>query len=255
MTEHTFVRNGKRGGIYERKLILDPIANWLNVLADQHFLLWDKDFPIIECGILRYRVFRDNPVCVTCGLAGSYLALERSAAYDKASRTFRVCDDQLWHFNLYGRREDGAEVMFTQDHILPRKHGGLDEIENLQTMCSPCNNRKGHKLEPEAPRVLNKAEFPGSRLPPRTKYVGRGTIHGNAYRIGIDGTRDEVIERHIAERSRDEAYLELVRRELAGYNLMCHCAPKRCHADWLLRVANAPENSWRESVDRRCEAA
>jgi 5-methylcytosine-specific restriction endonuclease McrA len=31
----------------------------------------------------------------------------------------------------------------TQDHIMPRVHGGEDKIENLQTMCRECNQRKG----------------------------------------------------------------------------------------------------------------
>ncbi|UTC29673.1 HNH endonuclease [Bajunvirus bajun] len=147
-SNHTFVRNGKRGGIYERAQVYagDEFATVLNELADKPSFVAAWDFPLIEAGIFRYRIFRDNPACVSCGLKGTYLALERSAAFDKASRQFRVCDEQLWHMNLYGTREDGAEVMFTQDHIIPRARGGSEDITNLQTMCSPCNNRKGHKM-------------------------------------------------------------------------------------------------------------
>lgn len=88
-----------------------------------------------------------------------------------------------------------------------------------------------------APVVLNRRDFPGG-LPPNSVYCGRGTFTGNPYRIGVDGSRDEVIDRFIAERSQDEAFLAQVRRKLRGRNLVCHCAPERCHCDWLLLVAN-----------------
>ena len=35
----------------------------------------------------------------------------------------------------------------TKDHILPRSKGGIDDISNYQTMCKPCNEVKGNKLE------------------------------------------------------------------------------------------------------------
>lgn len=48
------------------------------------------------------------------------------------------------HFNLYavqGRRL----VLMTKDHIVPRSKGGTDDLTNLQTLCTNCNNRKGDK--------------------------------------------------------------------------------------------------------------
>lgn len=88
------------------------------------------------------------------------------------------------------------------------------------------------------PEVLNRRDFPG-RLPPRTKYCGRGTPFGNRFRIGPDGDRDVVIDAYITEKSQDEEFLARVRRELRGWNLMCHCAPQRCHCDWLREIANS----------------
>ena len=40
----------------------------------------------------------------------------------------------------------GTSDHLTLDHRIPRSRGGTNELENLQTMCFPCNNRKGNKL-------------------------------------------------------------------------------------------------------------
>lgn len=40
----------------------------------------------------------------------------------------------------------GADDKLSLDHIHPRSKGGKDTFENLQTMCIPCNSRKGAKV-------------------------------------------------------------------------------------------------------------
>lgn len=37
----------------------------------------------------------------------------------------------------------GSADDLTLDHIWPRSLGGTDEVSNLQTLCRPCNSRKG----------------------------------------------------------------------------------------------------------------
>jgi len=37
------------------------------------------------------------------------------------------------------------EDELTLDHIVPRTRGGRNTRENLQTMCNPCNQKKGKK--------------------------------------------------------------------------------------------------------------
>ncbi len=66
-------------------------------------------------------------------------------------------------------------------------------------------------------------------------YVGRGSPWGNPFRIGVDGDRDQVIDRY--ER---EVLPTLDVTPLRGKHLVCHCAPLRCHADSLLSRANRP---------------
>lgn len=40
----------------------------------------------------------------------------------------------------------GSDVYLTIDHIIPLARGGTDDIENLQTLCRPCNAAKGVRV-------------------------------------------------------------------------------------------------------------
>jgi hypothetical protein len=66
--------------------------------------------------------------------------------------------------------------------------------------------------------------------PPTAVYVGRGSPWGNPYRIGIDGTRDECID--LFEKN---ILPTLDIAALRGKNLLCHCVPKRCHAQSITK--------------------
>lgn len=82
------------------------------------------------------------------------------------------------------------------------------------------------------PTVLNKHRC--SVLPPNAVYCGRGSPYGNPFVIGRDGDRDEVCDKF--ER---EILPTLDVTPLRGKNLLCFCAPKRCHCDAILVKANA----------------
>lgn len=84
------------------------------------------------------------------------------------------------------------------------------------------------------PRVWNSNTEPN--YPVDAVYVGRGSPWGNPFKIGRDGTRDEVCDRF-----EFEVLSGLDVSELTGKDLVCFCAPKRCHADSLLRKANGAE--------------
>lgn len=100
-------------------------------------------------GSKRYLNFKRNGlVCVECGLEGTYFALEKHK-YQKTPK---------YHFNLYGKDENGEEVMLTKDHIMPKAKGGTDELDNFQPMCAKCNTRKGDNwLSPE--QSIHKAKL------------------------------------------------------------------------------------------------
>jgi len=84
----------------------------------------------------RYSVFKKSITCCVCGLKGSFLAVERNHV-----------DTETYHINMYGINEDGEEILFTKDHIIPKSKGGKNRLDNYQTMCVKCNLEKGNKLE------------------------------------------------------------------------------------------------------------
>lgn len=71
---------------------------------------------------------------------------------------------------------------------------------------------------------------------PYDVYIGRPSKWGNPWKIGVDGTREDVIrlyERYILDS-------ELIHdiSDLRGKILGCYCHPKPCHGDVLVRLAN-----------------
>lgn len=69
-------------------------------------------------------------------------------------------------------------------------------------------------------------------------YIGRGSPFGNPFVIGKDGDRDEVCDKYESMLLQNTELLNLVKTQLRGKDLVCFCAPKRCHGDTLLRIAN-----------------
>lgn len=64
-------------------------------------------------------------------------------------------------------------------------------------------------------------------------YIGRPTIYGNPFRLGVDGDRTEVIAQFKTWfYAPEQAGLrEVVRQTLTGKTLGCWCAPQPCHGD------------------------
>ena len=77
-------------------------------------------------------------------------------------------------------------------------------------------------------------------------YVGRGTPYGNPFVMTHEGGQ-EIGSREWACAEFAKYAKDRVQREpnwlkpLVGKDLTCWCAPKQCHADTLLRLANRDE--------------
>lgn len=81
----------------------------------------------------RLKLFFNSHKCVTCGIEGSFIAMER------------VNNSEGYHFNMYSINNSNEEVLMTKDHIIPKSKGGNDCMNNYQTMCIVCNNEKENK--------------------------------------------------------------------------------------------------------------
>ena len=84
-------------------------------------------------------------------------------------------------------------------------------------------------------KVLNARQV-GKQSTQSRIYVGRPSKWGNPFVIGRDGTRDAVIAKYRAWIMRQPALIAAL-HELHGKDLVCWCAPERCHADVLLDLA------------------
>ena len=67
-------------------------------------------------------------------------------------------------------------------------------------------------------------------------YIGRGSKWGNPYKIGKDGTREEVI-RLYEQYIRNSNLIDEI-EELDGLTLGCYCKPRACHGDVLVKILN-----------------
>lgn len=85
----------------------------------------------VKLSSTRLIVFKKNKTCACCGIEGSIFLLERSTKFENP------------HFNLYAKIGDEL-ILMTKDHIVPSSQGGKDSLDNLQTMCSKCNQLKGN---------------------------------------------------------------------------------------------------------------
>jgi hypothetical protein len=79
--------------------------------------------------------------------------------------------------------------------------------------------------------------------PKGSVYIGRGSIWGNPFVIGKDGTRADVCRKYanlMFERLTGEhggKWADAL-ENIKGKDLVCWCAPQQCHGDHLLHLAN-----------------
>jgi len=84
------------------------------------------------------------------------------------------------------------------------------------------------------PKVLNKRNLAGRNIiPDGAVLCDRTTRWGNPFKM-----RNEADRETVCDRFRDEILPTLDVSELRGKDLVCWCAPKRCHCDDILVKAN-----------------
>lgn len=87
-----------------------------------------------------------------------------------------------------------------------------------------------------SPKVHNKYK---QTAPADAIYIGRGSKWGNPYVIGKDGDRNMVCQKYTNTVMANPKIVQMVKNELKGKDLICFCAPHRCHGDFLLKLANS----------------
>ena len=85
------------------------------------------------------------------------------------------------------------------------------------------------------PKVLNKYR---DGAPKDAVYIGRPSKWGNPFVMGRGLSREFVIEKYREWLYERPGLIEDAKRELAGKDLICYCAPKACHGDVLLEESN-----------------
>jgi hypothetical protein len=85
------------------------------------------------------------------------------------------------------------------------------------------------------PKVWNKRD---PNCPKDAVYVGRPSKWGNPFKIGLDGSREQVIAKY--EYWLTQGANTPIRDigDLKGKDLICWCSPLPCHGDVLLELAN-----------------
>lgn len=69
--------------------------------------------------------------------------------------------------------------------------------------------------------------------------VDRSTPWGNPWAMKDEADRSSVIDRYRTTLLNQRDYVGAAKSELMGKHLVCHCAPKQCHAIYLARAVNS----------------
>lgn len=93
-------------------------------------------------------------------------------------------------------------------------------------------------------KVFNKRH---GGVPADAVYIGRPSKWGNPFTHLSQGTtaqyfmfsRDEAVDAYEQWLLKRPALVAAAKQELRGKDLVCWCAPARCHGDVLLKIANS----------------
>lgn len=69
-------------------------------------------------------------------------------------------------------------------------------------------------------------------------YIGRPSKWGNPFKIGIDGSREDVIGNYRQWILANQELMAKLPLELKGKTLGCWCRPNPCHGDVLVELAD-----------------
>lgn len=86
--------------------------------------------------------------------------------------------------------------------------------------------------------IINKHR---TSVPEGSVHIGRPSKWGNPFRIGVHGSRKQVIEKYRSY-ILSQPQLMASLHELRGKTLVCYCKPQPCHGDILVELVNSLGN-------------
>lgn len=129
--------------------------------ADNHGYCWPSIPRIVErTGLSRATIYRSIDTLTALGVLqlvkrnggnAYYLAFEIELLAENKPQYVKASIPQglrtaVYERDMYRCRQCGTHKQLSCDHIIPEVHGGPTSLENLQTLCLPCNKQKYTKL-------------------------------------------------------------------------------------------------------------
>mgnify|MGYP000060590371 CR=1 FL=1 len=185
---------------------------------------------------LRYGELRDKPL----------------SEWPEDARTYPIKDAEAPALIWWAQQEPGWRALQLRrqsaavGHVMGGGQSGsaaVAPIEQLSPALSKLRAGGAPIVVRSAPAIVSKPQIYSRRAgaikaPIGAVYVGRPSVWGNPFEAKEESDRDSVcdaFEAYAQKRNTDEP---LWLAPLKGKHLECWCAPKRCHAETLLRLAN-----------------
>jgi 5-methylcytosine-specific restriction endonuclease McrA len=124
-----------------RKLSLEEVLPEIDQCVRKHKSLTfkcDNRKITVHLSSSRIRLIGRTQVCAACQIQGDHFWIEANS----------IGPDNKhygWHLNLYALNHYGHPIMMTLDHIVPKSKGGTKAPNNIQLLCTHCNNAKEDK--------------------------------------------------------------------------------------------------------------
>lgn len=126
---------------------LAEILPLISTRRSKIFKVNGQDFLVKTCS-RRLQVFQRSLICTICGVAGTVFRLQRQSERNESPHLNLYAlkkEKDLW-IGRFPKQNTSYWVLMTQDHILPKSKGGKDSLDNLCTMCTECNMKKGNNI-------------------------------------------------------------------------------------------------------------